>query len=174
MVGCGRERYSRQRGSAARRRLHYRGGRLPRESSTHSSILSRTKWPIGRSSQPAAPRSTRRAAKALADRGAGGSCAESPSTSRKPGTPLAAARRFAEAAGEHVHRDPDPASRCWRKVRALCAPLPEPEARAPTRAGHLPDPAHGVDLRDRQRRSRRGFIAKEWGSHEAAGMCARR
>ncbi|MBW2230634.1 MAG: AAA family ATPase [Deltaproteobacteria bacterium] len=46
------------------------------------------------------------------------------------GDALAAAQRFAEAAGEFAHRDPDPADRCWRKVRALCTPLPDPEARA--------------------------------------------
>ncbi|MCP3986232.1 MAG: AAA family ATPase [bacterium] len=46
------------------------------------------------------------------------------------GEPLAAAKRFAEAGGENNHRDTDPANRCWRKVRELCAPLPQPEARA--------------------------------------------
>ncbi len=47
----------------------------------------------------------------------------------RAGNPLAAAQRFAEAAGEYAHRNPEPASRCWVKVRALCTPLTEPEAR---------------------------------------------
>ncbi len=45
------------------------------------------------------------------------------------GEAMAAARRYVEAAGELAHRAPDSASRSWRKVRSLCAPLAEPEAR---------------------------------------------
>ncbi|MBW2241609.1 MAG: AAA family ATPase [Deltaproteobacteria bacterium] len=46
------------------------------------------------------------------------------------GESLAAAKRFAEAAGEDVHKNPEPAYRSWRKVRELCVSLAEPEARA--------------------------------------------
>jgi len=45
------------------------------------------------------------------------------------GEALAAARRYAEAAGEFAHRDPEPGNRCWAKVRELCAPLSDTEAR---------------------------------------------
>ncbi len=46
------------------------------------------------------------------------------------GETLAAAQRFAESAGDFAHLDPEPASRTWRKVRALCRQLDGPEARA--------------------------------------------
>jgi class 3 adenylate cyclase len=70
----------------------------------------------------------RAAAEALTDRGADPALVAQ--HLEEAGEMLGAARRYAEAAGEFAHRDPEPANRIWRKVRALCTPLEAAEARA--------------------------------------------